>query len=978
MMFPDSKSPRLFGLPPGADFGRVVVQGLERRMQDQPPEALARVTVYVNTRRMQRRIAALFDAGPARLLPRIRLITDLANDPVAHGLPPAVAPLRRRLELSRFVAGLLDKQPDLAPRAALFDLSDSLASLLDEMQGEGVPPERIAALDVTDLSGHWERSLTFLRIVQRYFGDTTEAPDQEARQRLVIERLVANWATDPPKDPVIVAGSTGSRGATALFLQAVARLPQGAVILPGFDFDLPELVWEALSDPLTGEDHPQFRFRRLLDRLGLASTAVQHWENVRAPCPARNRLISLSLRPAPVTDQWLREGPLLGDLVAATQGLTLVQAPSPRQEAEVIALRLRQAVADGMTAALITPDRMLTRQVAAALDRWNIVPDDSAGLPLPLSPPGRFLRQVVDLFDNQLTAEALLSLLKHPLCHTGADRNLHLLATRDLELELRRNGPPFPTPSSLRSWADRAKKHQVWADWVALLIGGTDAEEPRALADHHATHIALARAFAAGPGQDGSGELWLETAGREASRLCDMIANHADAGGVMSPADYASLFNSVLNGGVVRNPDIAHPQVLIWGTLEARVQGADLIILGGMNDGTWPESPKPDPWLNRVMRQNAGLLLPERRIGLSAHDYTQAVAGPEVWITRALRSDDADTVASRWINRLTNLLEGLPDNHGPVALAAMRARGDTWLAKAVRTSAPDARIAAAFRPSPRPPLDARPKALSVTRIKTLIRDPYAIYAEFVLGLRQLDPLTPSADAPMRGIVLHTVMEQFSRAGIRPDAPNARDRLMQIAAEVLQAECPWPTVRTLWMARIDRVANWFLQTETARQAIAQPEFFEARGKVALDHLDFTLSAKADRFDLAPDGTVLIYDYKTGTVPTAKQQQFFDKQLLLEAAMVQAGGFADLGARRVSAAKYIGLGSKPAEVSAPLTSISPNAVWAEFHTLIRAWSDPLRGYSARMFMQRTTEAGYYDHLARFGEWDDTVAVTPQDLT
>ena len=886
--------------------------------------------------------------------------------------------MRRRLELSRFVGQLLDAEPDLAPRAALFDLSDSLASLLDEMQGEGVPPERIAALDVTDLSGHWERSLKFLRIVQRYFGETTEAPDQEARQRLVIERLVAAWAINPPADPIIVAGSTGSRGATALFLQAVARLPQGAVVLPGFDFDMPLQVWDALTEALTGEDHPQFRFRRLIDALGLTIADVHKWEAVDPHCPARNRLISLSLRPAPVTDQWLREGPLLGDLTTATHDLTLVQAPSPRQEAEVIALRLRQAVADGVTAALITPDRMLTRQVAAALDRWNIVPDDSAGLPLPLSPPGRFLRQVADLFGAQLTAEALLSLLKHPLCHSGATRNLHLLATRDLELDLRRNGPPFPTAASLQHWAAKAGKHQDWAAWLGGLITTTGLGREQPLTDYLTAHLNLAQAFAAGPGETGSGRLWEEGAGREAKRVCDLIVLHADASGPLSPRDYAALFNAVLNGAEVRNPDIAHPQVLIWGTLEARVQGADLIILGGMNDGTWPETPKPDPWLNRVMRQKAGLLLPERRIGLSAHDYMQAVAGKEVWITRSARSDDAETVASRWINRLTNLLDGLPDQGGPAALATMKARGDIWLAKAALISAPDERVPVAKRPSPRPPVTARPKRLSVTRIKTLIRDPYAIYAEFVLGLRQLDPLTPSADAPMRGIILHAVMEQFSRAKIRPDAAGARAALMQIAAGVLDAECPWPTVRKLWLARIDRVADWFLMTEAARQTIAKPVFFEETGAVALDGVDFTLSAKADRFDIGPDGSVMIYDYKTGTVPSPKEQKFFDKQLLLEAAMVEAGAFAALGRPRVATAKYIGLGPKPVESAAPLDETTPNAVWAEFHKLMLTWADPLRGYSARMFMQRAGEAGYYDHLARFGEWDETVEITPEDLT
>ncbi len=976
-MFIDSQTPRLFGLPLGADFARVVVQGLERRMIGQTPEALARVTVYVNTRRMQRRIAALFDAGPPRLLPRIRLITDLANDPVASDLPPPVAPLRRRLELSQFVARLLEQQPDLAPRTALFDLSDSLANLLDEMQGEGVPPDRIAALDVTDLSGHWERSLTFLRIVQRYFGDTPEIPDQEARQRLVIERLVARWAIAPPTSPIIVAGSTGSRGATALFLKAVARLPQGAVILPGFDFDLPQYVWDVMSDPMTAEDHPQFRFRRLMDGLGVDSSAVHPWEVIQPPCPARNRLISLSLRPAPVTDQWLREGPLLGDLAEATQGLTLVQTSSPRQEADVIALRLRQAVADGHTAALITPDRMLTRQVAAALDRWNIVPDDSAGLPLALSPPGRFLRQVADLFDIQLTGAALLSLLKHPLCHSGTNRNLHLLATRDLELELRRNGPPFPTAASLRAWAGQANTHHDWADWLAGLICTLGPATTRPLSEHLLAHLAIAEALAAGSGATGSGGLWLETAGREARRVCDLITQHADAGGDLSPRDYVSFFNTVLNGAEVRNPDIAHPQVLIWGTLEARVQGADLIILGGMNDGTWPETPKPDPWLNRVLRQKAGLLLPERRIGLSAHDYTQAIAGPQVWITRSDRSEDAQTVASRWLNRLTNLLDGLGGQGGPAALSAMKARGDAWIAKALQLSEPDERVPAATRPSPRPPAAARPKRLSVTKIKTLIRDPYAIYAEFVLRLRELDPLTPSPDALMRGIVLHSVMEHFSHAKIRPDAPQARAILMQIAAQVLLNECPWPTVRKLWLARIDRVADWFLRTETDRQAIAEPRFFEVKGKVALGTLDFTLTAKADRFDIASDGSVLIYDYKTGPVPSAKQQRFFDKQLLLEAAMVEASAFPDLGHSRVTQAKYIGLGPKPAEVSAPLIESPASAVWAELHKLIGVWADPQRGYSARMFMQKRDESGFYDHLARFGEWDETTVVTPEDL-
>ncbi|MGB8621191.1 MAG: double-strand break repair protein AddB, partial [Paracoccaceae bacterium] len=331
----DGPAPRLFGLPPGADFPKELLAGLEQRLSGQAPEAWAKVEIYVNTQRMRRRLVGLFDAGPPRLMPRIRLVTELG---AIDALPPAVPPLRRRLELSRLVATLLEQQPDLAPSAALFDLADSLAALMDEMQGEGVPPEVLHDLDVSHLSAHWDRTRRFLGIVERFFGAAgRDTLDAEARRRLAVERLAERWASAPPDHPVIVAGSTGSRGATALFMEAVARLPQGAVVLPGFDFDQPAHVWDSMDDAMTAEDHPQYRFRRLTEALGLTPRDVRAWSAGTAPNPDRNRLVSLALRPAPVTDHWLDEGPALTGLAAATGNVALVEAPSPRAEALAIA-----------------------------------------------------------------------------------------------------------------------------------------------------------------------------------------------------------------------------------------------------------------------------------------------------------------------------------------------------------------------------------------------------------------------------------------------------------------------------------------------------------------------------------------------------------------------------------------------------------------------------------------------------------------
>ncbi|MEW9920510.1 double-strand break repair protein AddB [Marimonas sp. MJW-29] len=982
-MFDPSDRPRLFGVPPGVDFPAALIAGLQDRLQGQPPHAMAQVDLIVNTRRMARRLRTLFDAGPPGFLPRIRLLTEIETLVPGIVLPPATTALRRRLELIKLISRLLETDSAIAPRASLFALADSLAGLIDEMQGEGVSVEDITELDVSDQSGHWERAQAFLAIAHAYLDRSIGQPDTEARQRQLVERIAAHWQEHPPTNPVILAGSTGSRGTTQLLMQAVAALPQGALILPGFDFDMPKHLWGMLEDREPPEDHPQYRFIDLMKKLDLTRGDILNWAGIAPPSPARNALVSLSLRPAPVTDTWLTEGPKLDDIGKATDGITLIEAPTPRTEALAIAMRLRKAVTEGKTAALITPDRMLTRQVTSALDRWNILPDDSAGTPLQLSPPGRFMRHVAALLVRKLDAEALLTLLKHPLTHSGSGRNLHQLNTQRLELLIRREGLPYPDAENLgrigakaTNTSEDGAQFAAWIDWVGSTFCHRAAGVAH-LSDWVETHLALAHQIAAGAPQDAAHELWQKKAGQKALEVMENLRANAEYGGEMTASDYADLVGALLSTEEVRDRDAPHPQVMIWGTLEARVQGADLVILGGLNDGTWPEAPPPDPWLNRQMRLKAGLLLPERRIGLSAHDYQQAIAAPEVWLTRSIRSDEAETVPSRWLNRLQNLLKGLPKSDGAAALDAMRERGKHWIAQTEALEA-YARAAPATRPSPRPPVSARPRTLSVTEIKRLIRDPYAIYARHTLGLRPLDPLVQSPDAPVRGIVLHQIFEAFVKSVRDDPSLLTKTNLLAITDRVLQHEAPWPAARLMWRARIERVADWFIEREAARQSFSEPALFEARGEIAFDDIGFKLRGYADRIDRTEDGDALIYDYKTGTPPSKREQEFFDKQLLLEAAMIEEGGFKDIGPAHVARAVFIGLGAKPTEVDAPLTEETPQQTLAGLRKLVQSYLDPAQGFTSRRAVRTEAAPGDYDQLARFGEWDGTMPSTPEDLT
>jgi double-strand break repair protein AddB len=966
-LFPDP-GPRVFAVPPGADFAGVVARHLRARLSLQPPEAAARVTLLLPTARMRDQIAAALIAGGPALLPRLLLIPDLPRVALPTRPPPEPA-LRRRLTLAALLADLAGRLPDLAPRDALPDLADSLMRLLDEMQDEGVSAARIAGLDAGGHAAHWQRMQAILSAV---------APVLEAQapQRLAVAELAGQWAAAPPPDPVIVAGSTGSRGATLDLMAAVAGLPQGALVLPGFDLHLPAELWDRLADE-GPEDHPQYRHARILRRLGVAPGAVRPWPGAAAPDPARNRLVSLALRPAPVTDRWLSDGPLLPPLPMAAARMTLVEADSPRDEAQAVALILRQAVAEGRRAVLVTPDRGLARQVTAALDRWRLRPDDSAGRPLNQSAPGRFLLQVADALADRLTAEALVALLGHPLAASGGDRGQHLLAAHRLELALRRNGPPWPDAAALRAWAARAAPGDPaagWAQWLAdvlpLPVAGADD-----LATHVARHRALAERLAAGPGGQAAGDLWAETAGEKALALVEDLARHADAARPMTAADYRRLLAALLAEVPVRDAAAAHPDVLILGTREARSHGADIAVLGGLNEGVWPARPGPDPWLNRAMRAAAGLLLPERDIGLEAHDWQIAAAAPAVVLTRARRDAEAETVPSRWLNRLTNLMQGLPDNDGPQALAEMRARGAAWLALARAAEAPGAPVPPARRPAPCPPLERRPAQLSVTEIQTLQRDPYAIYARHVLRLQPLDPLRAAPDARLRGTVIHKALEAFVRERPADEAPaEAARRLRATALRVLQAEVPWPDARALWGARLDRALDLFLTVDAASGG--ETLVLEEQGRIGVIP-GFDLTARPDRIDRLPDGRIRIFDYKTGAPPGDKDRRLWDKQLFLTGAMAERGAFAALGRADVAGLSYVGLGARPVEVPVDLPPGELDLVWHDLTRLIASFALRARGYAARRAPRLAAAAGDYDHLARFGEWGPADPPEPGDV-
>ncbi|MCB2102520.1 MAG: double-strand break repair protein AddB, partial [Rhodobacterales bacterium] len=648
----------------------------------------------------------------------------------------------------------------------------------------------------------------------------------------------------------------------------------------------------------------------------------------------------------------------------ALEGVSRLVAPTPREEAGAIALAFREVLeTPGRTAMLVTPDRGLARRVAAEMRRWGVEIDDSAGRPLDRTPTGVMLRLVAEAAAQELAPVPLLSLLKHPLAGLGWDVATTRRNVRALERAVLRGVRPAPGLPGLHGALKGDPQHDgllkvlesALQRFLTLL-----AAETVEITELLRAHVAAAEALATTDDVAGPDRLWAGEGGEAAAAFVADLAEAAPTLGPIAGRDYPALFEALMGGRVVRPRFGTHPRLTILGLLEARLQSADLMILGGLNEGTWPPEPAASPWMSRPMMAHFGLPLPERRIGLTAHDFVQAACAPRVMLTRAERVDGTPTVPSRWLVRL----EALLDDAGRAAFDA-DPRLLHWLDRLDR---PEGDPAPLPPPLPRPPVAARPRTLYVTHVETWVRDPYAFYAKHVLGLRTLDPVDQEPGPAQRGILVHDILGDFMQN--TPD--GTLEDLLAAGERAFAAQGDRPGLRAFWWPRFARAAKTLMDFEAAWRAEGwAPAVVEEEGSLALPDLAFTLKAKADRIDRKPDGTIAVMDYKTGQVPTKKAVETgLSPQLTLEAAIAREGQFPGLPKGTVAALLYLAMGGgKSAPVPGPL-KLDPEAeadkALAGLKRMITRYDFEDTPYPSRPKVQFQFREGDYDHLARVREW------------
>jgi len=872
-----AERPAVFTIPAHRSFADSLAAGLIQKF-GKDPLALARGRILLPNNRAVRTVTEAFvrASGSGLLLPRLIPIGDPELDERIGGalepidgdsVPAAVDPLQRLLMLAELVRG------ENTGSAEALRLARDLARTLDNLVVEQVDPRRLAeaAADAPELAIHWQLSLDRLRAIvelwPRRLAELGRVDLADRRNRL-LTRLASRWRERPPSGFTVAAGVTTIAPAVAALLHRVARLPEGLVVLPALSLPdvLPDQEWEGLGPDEHGrgeQTHPQFHLKLLLDRMGVGREEVEVWPAAgRAASPAvRARAVANAMTAADFSDKWSALKPSERRLT----GVRAAEFGDSASEAQGIALALREALeTPGRTAALVTPDRMLARRVSGLLRRWGIEADDSAGRSLSETPVGTLLLAIASAAAEELAPVPLLALLKHPLVGGEDDERLRWLdSVRAVDRKLRGPRPP----AGIAGLDEQLRDLEAWSRLRPFVEKVAPLLRSPVTVDEFARELgSVATALA--------GDLpWRGTDGRMAAELLEDLEANSHAAMKLNADEAVPVLRDLLDQQRVRPPYGGHPRIFIWGLLEARLQQADLVVLAGLNEGVWPAAPAPDPWLAPKIRANLGLPSLEFRIGLSAHDFASALGAPQVLVTRARRNERSPTVASRFWLRLEAMTGGVTR--------------DTRLERLAAALDDPGSPAPTHRPRPQPPADLRPRRISVTSVDRLKADPFAFYAQAMLGLRTLDPLDAEHSVRWRGTAVHEILERWLT-----EDDCSPEKLLPRAEALLRSEAVHPMVRALWAPRLLEAIRWIEeQVEEDRAVGRHPLKAEISGENEIDGV--VVHGKADRIDRLAGDRLAIVDYKTGKAPAQKAVDAgFALQLGLLGLIAQAGGFPEV--------------------------------------------------------------------------------------
>ncbi|MCL2473752.1 MAG: PD-(D/E)XK nuclease family protein [Alphaproteobacteria bacterium] len=839
-------------------------------------ETLGNYTIFLPTGRARNELKKHL-IKKTKSLPQIyklNEIDDYEHDNTDIDIKPAISDIQRQIILTRLIK---KAYKDVTVEQALLS-GQSLSAFIDSCLISSTDLQKIASkiandetLKIAGLSRHSEKNLTFLKIIGDSWQDILSEEgyiDKIQRHNLITEHKIKSWKNSGSKNPIIIAGSTGSIPGTARLMSAAAALENGLVILPGLDTELDVSFDRTVSDKID-ETHPQYNMIKLLHSMSITDLTSIPKISYTSQNTARQRLLRAAFLPANMTDEWSRLQKETKD-----DGLSFFKFENKYQEALGISIKIKETLASSeKTVMLVTNDRTLSKLVSEILKRWDIKIEDTKPPDLNSTQVGDFLLLVSRALKKTETTLDWLAILKHPLYVCENDEHILAYELSQREYKHHSDDEAYTKTNAM------SDKGNVCKALIAEMKEkyGFDINTRLSLKEIFEKHIELAEKLA------NAKTLWDTEEGQQIKEIFDSkYAKHIDN---ISIDDYASLLKTFFAAAAIKNNAAKdyNPRLMIAGTFEARCLNADVIILGGLNEGSFPLSTPANPWLSFSMQKKYGLASPDIRIGLGAHDFYTLASFKQVIMTRACSEDSVPSVESRFTRMLTTVMNALGSVSGGYELPKLAKSLDA--AKVSKCC---------DKPAPNPPPDARPKLVHVTDIAKWKQNPYYIYAKYVLKFLPLESIEQDLGAADKGTLIHKVLEEFTKKYPAELPKNVKEEFLKIAYEAYK-KLPAIQTEVTWKAQLSDIADWIIEQETEHRNNAVKILAEQRGKMEIDLEDitFTIKGKADRIEISKDNKITIIDYKTGEPPGRKKiEDFSEPQLPLLGLIAMNNGFENL--------------------------------------------------------------------------------------
>ncbi len=976
--------PSLYTLPFGQDLCSATVDAIFDRIGSDPL-ALSGALIFLPNNRAIKSMTEAFvrRAQPGLLLPRLVAVGDLALDEAlgplidplntAEIINPVIAPMQRLMLLTQLVAKYRAASGNPVNSNEGLRLARYLGEVIDELEIEEKSIADIQQPDEADLAGHWQSAYSQLTaMIPEYYAalEHMQRLGSATRRNRLLNQLTASFIRTPPSGLVVAAGISTAAPAIARLLRCIAFLPQSMVILPSIDLDMGNEDWDELGPHAAvegelkqrahHENHPQFHLKLLLERMNVSREEVQR---IGSKSKSTSETIADIFCLPDATERWLD----LPSIRKKLPHVRLMVTEDSAEEARAVAVILRQSLENPeQRMALVTPDRELAVRVAAQLQRWHIDVDDSAGTPLLQTPQGMLIMALANALADRFSPVSVLAIAKHPLVHSGEERLTWLAHARELDIVLR--GPSSglglnAIRDSIARWLNEernetlAVKFSVTEFWDGLsgVLSILETAQSHSFSDVMTALQNVATSLT-------QGGIWKGVIGRQLATFFEDLAGcDTSAIGKAEHEAIPAILTELMSGQVVRPPYGGHPRVAIYGLLEARLQQADLVICAGLNEGTWPQLPQPDPWLAPRIRRHLRLAALERNIGLSAHDLATALGAKDVILSRTKRDRSGPTVASRFLLRIQALLgNALIEEHNAIALARMIDASDP--------------VESFAKPEAMPSADQRKVGLSVTDFDQLKADPFSFYAKKILRLGVMESVDAEPGHAWRGTLIHDILRDWAI-----DDKCAPEKLMERAEALLSNPALHPALRVLWQPRIAEGLRWIAQ-ETQRLQVEEGRHLlvaEEPGKITLEGI--TIKGRADRIDKLSDGTLAIIDYKSGQPPKGTQVYAgFAMQLGLIGLMAERGCIKNVSGE-ASAFEYWSLAKNKSkfgyiksvtksEASDKVRATEDFVAFVEGQAIeaLRKWITGNEPFSAKLHPEFPTYADY-DQFMRLQEWN-----------